>query len=85
MLKDLEIVSMRIISSLNNEVITEMLSKTSNITILYKSRVERSFFAKTAKGKQSSSCKNNYLKLFGITAHQFLMPVCMGNILKLKM
>ncbi|MBJ7449552.1 MAG: hypothetical protein JHC93_04255, partial [Parachlamydiales bacterium] len=35
------------------------------------SLVERSLFAETAKGEKTSSCKNAFLKLYGITARQF--------------
>jgi IS605 OrfB family transposase len=35
------------------------------------SAVERSLYAEVAKGKTSASCKNAFLKLYGITARQF--------------
>ncbi len=35
------------------------------------SLVERSLYAETAKGKTSASCKNVFLKIYGITARQF--------------
>src|SRR5215216_1293984 len=35
------------------------------------SKVERSLYAEGAKGKSLSSCKNSFLKKFGITARQF--------------
>lgn len=35
------------------------------------STVERSLYAETAKGKSSASCKNTFLKTYGITARQF--------------
>lgn len=35
------------------------------------SSVERSLFAEVAKGKRSTSCKNDFLKQYGITARQF--------------
>lgn len=35
------------------------------------SRVERSLYAEIAKGKTSASCKNDFLKIYGITARQF--------------
>lgn len=35
------------------------------------SLVERSLYAETAKGKTSASCKNAFLKIYGITARQF--------------
>lgn len=34
-------------------------------------KVERSLYAETAKGKKTSSCKNAFLKIYGITARQF--------------
>ena len=33
--------------------------------------VERSLYAQVAKGKTSASCKNEFLKRFGVTARQF--------------
>lgn len=35
------------------------------------STVERSLYAEVTKGKNSASCKNSFLKRFGITARQF--------------
>src|ERR1700758_904229 len=35
------------------------------------STVERSLYAEAAKGKSPASCKNEYLRLFEITARQF--------------
>jgi hypothetical protein len=33
--------------------------------------VERSLYAEVSKGKTSASCKNTFLKIYGITARQF--------------
>src|SRR5208283_1247429 len=35
------------------------------------SSVERSLYAQEAKGNTTASCKNEFLKIFGITARQF--------------
>jgi hypothetical protein len=35
------------------------------------SHVERSLYAEITKGKTASSCKNDFLKIHGITARQF--------------
>src|SRR5271169_5649226 len=35
------------------------------------SKVERALYAEMAKGKTSASCKNDFLKIYGITARQF--------------
>jgi hypothetical protein len=34
-------------------------------------KVERSLYAQVATGKTSASCKNAFLKIYGITARQF--------------
>jgi IS605 OrfB family transposase len=41
-------------------------------------KVERSLYAETSKGKSSASCKNEFLKKFGITARQF--NACRVNV-----
>jgi IS605 OrfB family transposase len=65
---------------MTNEMIltyqTRLLLDEKQETILQKcacllSEVERSLYAEVARGKKSASCKNTFLKEYGITARQF--------------
>jgi hypothetical protein len=50
-----------------NERQTEIFSECASLF----NTVEHSLYAKIATGKTSASCKNSFLKTYGITARQF--------------